>query len=245
MAYTKQDLIKDIGALGIDGRGTLFIHSSIKSVGAVEGADGGGETILDAFIEYMSGGLLIFPTHTWEQIKPGGLFDPATEKPCVGMLPYLFMKRPGVVRSIHPTHSMAALGADAEDFTRGEVNSITPCSRGGCYGKLLDRRAQILFLGCSLKCNTFLHGVEEWSDIPSRLSDKTVEYKLKMPDGSVVTQRAYRHSGGKYGNVSDSYDKMEAPFLHLGIAREGKIGDARCVLCDARGMYELTTWYLQ
>lgn len=31
---------------------------------------------------------------------------PDTEEACVGLLTNLFRKRPGVVRSLHPTHSM-------------------------------------------------------------------------------------------------------------------------------------------
>ncbi len=47
------------------------------------------------------------------------------------------------------------------------------------------------------------------------------------------------------GDISFNYDKMLEPFLHKGIAVRGKIGDAPCVLCDAVGMAELTSSYLQ
>lgn len=237
MSYTCSDLMRDMENIGIDGTGTLFVHSSIKAVGDVEG---GGETILDALIAYMKDGLLVLPTHTWEQITgPGEVFDPLTEPSCVGMLTNLFMRRPGTIRSIHPTHSMAALGSDAAAFVAGEQDILTPCGRDGCYGKLLDRHAQILFLGCSLKCNTFLHAVEEWAGVPDRITPTPVGYRIRMPDGNIVQQAGYRHHSVLVKCVSDNYDKMEKPLLRLGIATEGVIGDARCVLCGAAGMNEL------
>lgn len=59
--HTKASLIKDIKEAGIIKNKTLLIHSSMKSIGEVEG---GADTVLDAFITYMKEGLLLFPTHS-------------------------------------------------------------------------------------------------------------------------------------------------------------------------------------
>lgn len=240
--HTKTDLMNGISAIGIKPEDTLMVHSSMKSVGEVEG---GADTVLDAFIEYMKPGLLIFPTHTWAQINEDHkVFNPLTEPSCVGLLTNLFLKRPNVVRSWHPTHSVAALGKEAAAYTEGEEKWDTPCPRGGCLGKLYDRRAKILFLGCSLKSNTFLHGVEEWNRIPGRLDDKYERLIILKPDGQAIERTDCRHSS-PYGDVSVNYDKMEAPFIYAGIARRGLIGDASSVLCDAVGMAELTASFLR
>ena len=133
---TKESLLHDIADMGINPKGSLLIHSSLKSVGPVEG---GADALLDAWSEYMRGGLLIFPTHTWRQIGKETLtFDSRILPSCVGILPEIFRRRPGVIRSLHPTHSVAALGKDAEDYTAGEELRTTPCPREGCWGKLLD-----------------------------------------------------------------------------------------------------------
>ncbi|MET1167926.1 AAC(3) family N-acetyltransferase, partial [Bacillus velezensis] len=64
--YTKESLIQQLEQLGMDGQGTLLIHSSMKSIGEVEG---GADTVLDAFSDYMKEGLLVLPTHTWSNIN--------------------------------------------------------------------------------------------------------------------------------------------------------------------------------
>lgn len=239
--YTKMDLIKAITALGVKPNDTLLIHSSMKSIGEVEN---GADTVIDAFIEYMKPGLLIFPTHTWSKINDEHpVYNPLIEPSCVGILTNLFLKRPGVLRSLHPTHSVAALGEDAASYIEGEEQCDTPCPRKGCYGKLYDRNAKILFLGCTLKTNTYLHGVEEWNDIPLRLSDKHKELKILTPDGRLIDRPFYGHSS-PYGDVSKNYDKMEDPFIYKGIAKKGYIGDALSVLCDAAGVADLTSSFL-
>ena len=240
--YTKTDLINYIAAIGIKPDATLLVHSSMKSIGEVED---GADTVLDAFIEHMKPGLLIFPTHTWAQMNDEyHVFNPLKEPSCVGLLSNLFFKRPGVVRSWHPTHSVAALGQDADSYTEGEEQWDTPCPRQGCWGKLYDRKAKILFLGCSLRSNTFLHGVEEWNHVPLRLADKYQYLKIITPNGQEIDRPLYRHHN-PLCDVSENYGKMEAPFMHAGVAKKGLIGDAISILCDAVGMAYLTTCFLQ
>ena len=62
MAYTKADLKHDLAAMGLTGNETILIHSSMKSIGPVEG---GADTVLDAWMEFFAEGLLLLPTHTW------------------------------------------------------------------------------------------------------------------------------------------------------------------------------------
>jgi aminoglycoside 3-N-acetyltransferase len=233
--YTKDSLISDLKYSGINPRGTLLIHSSCKSVGECENR---GDTILDALIEYMRGGLLVFPTHTWDVIpQKNNVFDPVNTPSCVGILTNLFLKRDGVVRSLHPTHSVAALGEDAVDFIKGEEFTRSPCSRSGCYGKLYDRGAQILFLGCDLTKNTFLHGVEEWNNIPDRLTAEPLELYIKSGDELIPCPLHGHQFRG--GDISLNYIKAEKIFIERGAVVYCRIGSAHCVLCDAVKMADI------
>lgn len=240
--YTKEDLLDDLSKMGIDPQGTLLVHSSMKAVGEVKGR---ADTVLDAFIEYMKDGLLIFPTHSWDEGNLiNNIYNPKTEPSCVGILTNLFRKRDGVFRSLHPTHSVAAKGNEAKAYIKGEENSDTPCPRDGCWGRLYDRQAQILFLGCSLKKNTYIHGVEEWNNLPDRVSEEPRKIKVINPYGEDYEIDFHGHHSS-HGDVSKNYDKLEKPFLYKGIASKGKIGDADSFLCDAVGMADLTTEFLR
>ena len=245
--YTKQDLIKDIEKMNIDPCGTVFIHSSMKAVGEVEG---GADTVIDAWIEYMKDGLLIFPTHTWKQINAeNNIFDSRTEPVCVGILPNLFMKRDNVYRSLHPTHSVAAIGKEAELYIANEEKIDSPCARNGCYGKLVDRNASIVFLGCPLTKNTFIHGVEEWNNVPNRVKEITQEFFMIDKNGQKYSVDMHRHAcfdeNGKDVDVSSHYDKLQPPFEKLDAIYYGKFGSADCVVGNAVKMADITTEFLQ
>lgn len=73
MSYTKLDLLQDLADMGLTGQETILIHSSMKSIGPV---DGGADTVLDALMEFFRPGLLLLPTHTWRTINAANpVFD--------------------------------------------------------------------------------------------------------------------------------------------------------------------------
>ncbi len=240
--YTGRDIEIDLRQLGIEPSRPLFVHSSMKAVGEVEG---GAETVLNSLISVMEGGLLILPTHTWASMfRDNAVFDPAVEPSCAGILTELFRARPGVVRSLHPTHSVAALGPGARKFVAGEERHRTPCPRDGAMGKLVDLDGRILFLGCPLTKNTLIHAVEEWAGIPNRLRTRTDPMWIRMPDGSEEDCPMYCHDI-KNGDISVNYGKLLKPFVALGACVEGTVGDARSLLCDARMMVDITYRFLE
>lgn len=209
MTYTKQTLQQDLAAMGLTGTETILIHSSMKSIGAVEG---GADTVLDALMEFFAEGLLLLPTHTWQFIdQDHPVFDVRRSPCCVGILPELFRQRPGVVRSLHPTHSIAACGRGAAEYLAGELENNTPCTPGGCYDRLRAVGGKILLLGVSHARNTFLHSVEEVLNVPNRLTDKPLQLTVVDEAGAEHTVYMRRH-----------YNAAAAP--HLGGFRQAGAG---------------------
>jgi aminoglycoside 3-N-acetyltransferase len=239
--FTKQNLIDHLCQLAINPSGVLLVHSSMKAIGPVEG---GADTVLDALSEFMANGLLLLPAHSWDDASlKNGLFDPDSEPSCVGILSELFRQRPGVVRSLHPTHSICALGDGAVDFVEGEEKVTSPCSRNGAWGKLYDRHAQILFLGCPLTRNTYIHGVEEWSNIPNRVDPNPEPIKIKKGE-QIIDTVLHRHNS-PFKAIHENYDKLEKPMVKLGIGHWGKIGEANAFLANAKEMADITTRFLE
>ncbi len=232
--HTRSSLLTDLGRLGIDPSGTLLVHSSMKSIGEVEGR---ADTVLDALSEYMKDGLLVLPTHTWSYINDRNPKFSVSDSPsCVGILTELFRKRPGVLRSWHPTHSVAALGNDAAEFIAGDEQCDTPCARESAWGKLLDRRATIMLIGVDLTRNTFMHGVEEWADIPGRISDRHQPLITISPDGTELAVPSRRHCGGPW---SDYFWKVDELFEQTKVMYKGTFGDALVRVCDTVKMTDM------
>lgn len=224
--YTEKDLLTQLENMDIDQNGTIIVHSSMKSIGNV---DGGADTVLDAFSNFMKDGLLVFPTHTWDRVnKKSPRFHVDTPSH-IGILTEKFRKRPNVIRSLHPTHSVAALGKDAESFTEGNEKFDTPCARGSSWGKLLDRQAKILLVGVDLKRNTFIHGIEEWMDIPGRVTETHEQLITVLADGTEISVPSRRHFGLSW---SEHYWKVEEVLAKKGAIEYSKLGDATVLVCD-------------
>ena len=125
---TKQDIIAFLKEMGFRPDDTVTIHAALRQVGPIEnGADG----LIDALTEYLSEGLLLVPTHTWANVNPENPhFDVRSTVPCIGTLAKVAAFRKDGIRSLHPTHSMAAFGKNARAYICLLYTSPSPRDRG-------------------------------------------------------------------------------------------------------------------
>lgn len=238
--YSKDNLIEHLKTLGIDARGTLLVHSSFKSIGEVEG---GPDTVLDALIEFMKEGLLILPTHTWKYIdKDNPVFDVQESPSNVGILTEKFRKRPETIRSEHPTHSVSALGKGAAELVQGEYKHDTPCARESVWGKIVDLKAQVLMIGVDLTRCTFIHGIEEWVDIPGRMTDSHEALFSVLHTGKKIEVPSRRHCGLSW---SHHFWKVDEVLEEEGAMSKGTFGNAESRVVDTEKTTELLTELLE
>jgi len=238
--YTKNDLINNLHALKIDPKAALLVHFSYKAIGEV---DGRGDTVLDAFCEYMKDGLLVVPSHTWRNVgAENPVMDALYTPTCVGILTELFRKRPNVLRSLHPTHSVAALGKDASEFVADEEKIKTPCGKNGVYYKLWEYDAQILLVGVNFTRNTFVHGIEEWDHAEKTISADLTDLYVINYEGKRIHTPQYRHCTPLSSNT---FTKLEPHALQEGIMTIGRLGNASARLMRAQALRKMTAKQLE
>lgn len=104
------------------------------------------------------------------------MFDADKTVPCIGLLPRTFWKMPGVVRSVHPTHSVCARGKRAAELTALHGEDITPVGKNSPFMKLPEIGGRLLFIGEVLDCCTFMHGVEERFGTDYVLTKEKIRY---------------------------------------------------------------------
>ena len=226
--HDKNSLKLDLQNLGLKPSDTILIHSSMKSLGKIEN---GAEGFLQTLAEYFAPGLVAFPTLSWDLVDDRQPVFSVRDTPCTtGLLPELFRKFPGVKRSLHPTHSICALGKDAETFLAGHEKFDSPCHRNSPWGRLYDRQAKILFVGTSIICNTFLHGVEEWLTVPGMLTETAQDLVVFDYEGNRIEVPSRRHQG----DHSQFYRTVENDFRACGALSEGTLGDAHVFVLDAK-----------
>jgi len=233
--HTRHSLTKDLEAMGLDRKGTTLAHFSYKSLGPI---DGGPQTVVDTLVSYMAAGLMVFPTHTWANVTEEDPYYSVTEtESCIGLIPETARKTEKGVRSAHPSHSVVAFGEDAESFVSGEHLYTTPCPREGVYGKLYDRDATILLVGVGLNRDTYIHGIEEWIDVPNRINTVKKMLFTRLSDGKLLPTPM----AGHLGHVGEYFPRVEEHMRSVGILKEGRLGDARVLYHSAKAFADELT----
>ncbi len=231
----KSDILKALEPFRAAVGKPVIVHTSLKAVGEIEG---GADALLDCLIEFFtqSGGLLCIPTHTWDK----ELLDLREKHTCLGVLPYLALKRSNAVRTMHPTHSMVVFGDSdkVSAFTEGEESVDTPTSPNGCYGKIFNEGGFVLLIGVGQEKNTFLHCVEEMLSVPKRLTKDKKDFPIIYENGKTEIRQLYWFYTDEIEDVSENFGKFEAAFDFHKAITYGKIGNAKVQLCSAQKMKE-------
>lgn len=218
---SKQQIVEGLRALGLPQGAILMIHSSLSSLGQV---DGGADTVIDALLEALGPeGTLLMPTHP---ARDGRTFDPDTIPSDMGVISETFRLRPGVLRSRHPYHPVAAYGARAEEMLRDHEQSAIPDGPETPYGRLITLGGWVLDIGCDLDTLTLLHTVEAELDLPYL---RELEMKYVDAQREVQTLQIKRCPGGHRGGVL----KFDQLFREKGAMTVGRIGRAVCRLLSA------------
>src|SRR2546429_4267019 len=105
-------------------------------------------------------GTLVMPTIPFQgsaidYARSDPVFDARHTMSRMGLITELFRRAPGVARSLHPTHSVAAWGCRAETLIAGHEQADTPCGRHTPYGRLLEHDGKILLAGVPANTMTF------------------------------------------------------------------------------------------
>ena len=225
----KSDLLGCFADVGVRPGGTLLVHSSLSSFGTVRGGE---HTVIDALLETVGpDGLLAMPTHTWSTVSAQQpIFHQHLSPSITGRITESFRLRPSAVRSLHPTHSVAAIGPDAHEFCSGHELYSTPCSRTSPYGRVVARGGQVLMLGVGLDCLTLMHGIEEWAEVPW-LFNRVETLHVITTSGSVLTVISRRHTNDPHYEERD-FPSLEPLLNQAGAIRYGTAGNATIRVID-------------
>ena len=222
---TKVDIQAFLEKQGVKRSDTVLVHTSMRALGEVEG---GCDGLINAFCEYLSDGLFLVPTHTWDSVgKEMPVYDVRVTPPCLGALPTVAAFRADGVRSLHPTHSVVAFGKRAREFVAGEEKAVSPCSAGGVWQRLLDEKATVLLLGVDLTANTYIHAVDEMLNLPHRL--------LSPVPLTVIDEQGGAHSllFSKHAITgSRFFENYRKPLEQLGALRTDSLNGATVGIFD-------------
>ena len=230
-----QNLITDLNKLGIKEDDAIVVHSSYKALCGNEEIVGGPQAVIEALKKLVKSGVLMLPALSYESVTPENrVFDVLNTPACVGILPEVMRKSKDVYRSSHPTHSIAVWGKDAQKITEDHLRDFTPVGSNSPLHELKRRKGKIVMLGCGLKPNTSMHGIEEMA-APEYLYGENYNYTLILPGGKMLKADILSHN---FKGVEQRYDRIldvlsgEADFTY------GKALNADCYVLNAQAVWE-------
>lgn len=234
---TRERLVNDLRMLGLGEGDVVLVHSSLSGLGWVEG---GADAVIDALVETVGpAGTVLLPTLTGTP-DDGPEHPPVIDlaaTPCwTGTIPETARLRPDAIRSIHPTHSVSAIGARASLYTTGHERSRTPCDAHSPYVRLMEEGGKILLLGgVTHESNTTLHALEEMANVPYHLQEEETDGIVILPDGERVVVRNRLH----LWRWERNFPKI-APWLQdAGASVTGRVGASTSTLLSASGLRDI------
>jgi len=242
-SFDSADLLEQLQRVGVRAGQVIIVHSSFDQfegfrgkpsevIGVLQQAVGPTGTILMPTIPFTGSAL--------DYVREAPIFDVRRTPSKMGLITELFRRSPGVIRSVHPTHSVAAWGARAAELIRDHPIAMTPCGAGSPFAKLIEHEGKILLLGTGIEAMTFYHTIEELIEpyMPfTPFTEEQFTLKSKDSDGSVVTitTRLYDRLLSRRRNLR----KLIPVLRRRGAWSPDRIGVLETILLDARTVLEV------
>jgi len=216
--------------LGLQPGDTVLMHSSMKSLGTKKTP----EAFLQEVIAALGPeGTLLLPALTYENVNADQpLFSARFTEPCIGLLPRTFFHMEGVLRSLHPTHSVCAFGKLAKELTSQHILDDTPVGPHSPFRLLIKYGGKLLFIGDVVSSCTFMHGLEEIAVTPYVLKKDRTQYIIKDIEGHQTSREYFEHD---FTGWHQEYQRIQDILLYPNI-RMGKVGKANCTLIDTAAL---------
>ena len=125
---------------------------------------------------------------------PDYVFDPTVHGSNLGALPSAFLTCPGVRRSMHPTHSVSAVGKHADYVTADHHKAASVFGPGSPWHRFIELDGKLLGVGISMGPVTFYHRLEDEMGDAFPLPVKRPEtHRMRCRDARALSTR-YRSS---------------------------------------------------
>lgn len=221
-------LARALRRIGVRRGSILAVHASLSRFGYVEG---GPDAVIAALRRELGpSGTLAMPTHS-NSVLGAPPYHPATAPSSAGIVTERFRRMPGVLRSAHPTHSVAAVGPRAEELVACHRVDMAPLARDGFWGKLYDLNGDVLLL-CPVRSATLFHAGETWLSLPQK---PLIAHALDAGG-----KRRVHVLPNAPWHVDHFEKHLAEPLIRRGIMKVVRLGDADLYCAPARAMADIS-----
>lgn len=237
---TEKDIVGCLKDVGIQEGDVVLVHSSLTRLGIVTG---GAQTVVTALLKTVGSlGTIGAPTfwgNTGIYLQGNRTFNVSTSPSILGIISETIRKNPRARRSLHPTHSAAFIGPQAEFLTENHHLDNTPVGGPNSpYMKLIGLNAKILLLGVTLEYLTSFHTIEDlFPDFPYQVYLKEpLVFDVIDKEGQKISVSTYCHDPAM-GRQAKGI-KMGRYLRENGVVAESQLGNALVMVLQTRLLHE-------
>ena len=229
-SFTRDDLLQALRAMGLREGDALMLHSGFSQFNGFAGTI---DDLTDVFLQAVGpqGHLLMvslpYRDSTYGYLQRARKFDVRHTPSMMGMVSEMFRRRPGVLRSAHPTHPVAVAGPRAAWFVQDHPGSVHPCGPGSPFERLAQADGKIGFFDVTFDTFTFFHYLEHLvhESLPFRLYTQQV-FEVPVIDALGQTSRVRTHAYDPPAIARRRFDLFEAELRSRGAIATRRIGNA-------------------
>jgi len=229
-SYHFVNALRDVG---INNGDAVFVHSRVSAFGKLLAFDKNFllQSLTNSIKDAVgSDGTIIMPTFSYS-FDRNEAFDVNNTQSTVGTLTEFFRKHPGVIRTVHPNHSVAIWGRNK--YTLSNIGKDT-FDENSIFGKLYKLNGKIVFLGAPFQSCTFIHYIEQMHKVPYRYMKK-FSGKIII-DGKEQNEEITFYS--KYGVFFSSFSDFEKHLLEKGIMKSAKVGAGNIMAAECEDIFD-------
>jgi len=243
-------IVATLRELSVKPGDAMALHSNVPSLGRIlvkiqktgghQALEQAVYDIIDAFLDALGpDGLLMVPTFSYCYLGNKAIYHPDKTPSKVGLLTNIFRQRSDAHRSLHPTHSVGAIGSGAAEIVKDHENK-TPLGIDSPFHRLAKAGGWICNLGTDCETLSLLHVAEVIAQVPyiNYFGYEYLGWKpaamIERQDGS-AEELPLREIPG----CSENFGKFDDLMARAGITRTATIYKSRLVLFKAEEALEL------
>lgn len=236
---TKNEISETLAKLGISNGDSVFIHSSLFTLGKIEGVDIPSlpEALLFSFQQAIgSQGSIFMPCFNYEFPKTRVAL--LSEQKCeLGYWPEWFRTQSYVVRSGHPMFSICGLGPIAERVCKPTTPEFHAFGEGSTFSRLIEEDCILVLQGIGLKVATVVVQIEKMLGMQYRF-DKPFFGRVTLTNDNEVEGNYFHYCFPMNNAYREDYSYLEKSLLKEGLLKLEYLGRSFIMTIRMKQLYE-------
>lgn len=242
---SKEEVASIINSLDI-GNCDIILHTSTISIGKVQGGVKWITKCLFEKADILKNTILVpalpYRGRFKDYLEKGEVFDVRTAPIEMGGVNEYIGSLPNAKRSLHPTHSIVAIGKEADNYVFGHHLDKTPFGENSPYFKIIKNRGKAVMFGASWEHLTCIHAIEDMLGLayPEKIylpKSYTIKCINEKGESVIVETTCHNPLLSCIRNLTPLTPKL----LDKGIMVTTPIGESKIAIID---LYNFTLFYL-